>query len=469
MNFKYEWDDEHKVQFLSNLNTEDMCSKFIDLFNEIDTDLSSNHVNNLVSDFSDIITKCADPFFCKTISIKATDSLRRGKPDWMTDECTQLKHNFLNMLNQHRISKSNDSRTKLVKARNRYTACAKQCRLRFDQAKTQKLINAETSNARDFWKLLRGRKPTNSHCLDVNDFYTYFKKLGTPADVHDDVFESIRLYDNGVLVDSTDEINVITESEVIKAIKQLKHGKSSGPDLLINEFFIYTCDILASKITTLFNVILMSGHFPKRWTEGVIIPIHKKGNKGAVGNYRGITLLSVFGKLFTRVLNNRLTFWAESYGILIEEKGGFREKWSTIDNIFVLHSLINLVTEKGGKVYTAFVDFRKAFDYVNRDCLWSKLITSGIRGNILNIIRSMYNEVKAKVKYMGNTSETFESFLGVRQGESLSPFLFCMFVNDLKYWLESKGVESVTVGDLKLCLILYADDSTLISANRKGL
>ena len=195
--------------------------------------------------------------------------------------------------------------------------------------------------------------------------------------------------------------------------------------------------------------------------------VHKKGNKGAVDNYRGITLLSVFGKLFTRVLNNRSTFWAESYGILIEEQGGFREKRSTIDNIFVLHSLINLVTEKGGKVYTAFVDFRKAFDYVNRDFLWSKLITPGIRGNILNIIRGMYNEVKSKVKYMGNTS--FGRFLGVRQGESLSPFLFCMFVNDLKYCLESKGVEGVTVGDLKLRLFLYADDSTLISANREGL
>ena len=245
--------------------------------------------------------------------------------------------------------------------------------------------------------------------------------------------------------------------------------KVLGPMYSLMNFLIYTCDILASKITALFNVILMSGHFPKSWTEGVIIPIHKKGNKGAVDNYRRITLLSVFGKLFTRVLNNHLTFWAESYGILIEEQGGFREKRSTIDNIFVLHSLINLVTEKGGKVYTAFVDFRKAFDYVNRDCLWSKLITSGIRGNILNIIRSMYNEVKSKVKYMGNTSKTFECFLGVRQGESLSPFLFCMFVNDLKYCLESKGVEGVTVGDLKLCLILYADDSTLISANRECL
>ena len=74
---------------------------------------------------------------------------------------------------------------------------------------------------------MRGRKPTNIHCLNVKDFYTYLKKLGNPADVHfiadEDVFESIRLYDNGVLVDSTDEMNVsITEKDVIKSDKTVK-------------------------------------------------------------------------------------------------------------------------------------------------------------------------------------------------------------------------------------------------------
>ena len=144
------------------------------------------------------------------------------------------------MLNQRRLSKSDNSRTKIVKARNSYTACAKQCRFKFDQAKTQQLNNVKTSNAREFWKLLGGRKPTNSHCLDVNDLYTYFKKLGNPTYVHfianDDVFESIILFDSGihVLVDSNDKIIVpITDSGVIQAIEQLKHCKSSGPDSLI--------------------------------------------------------------------------------------------------------------------------------------------------------------------------------------------------------------------------------------------
>ena len=74
---------------------------------------------------------------------------------------------------------------------------------------------------------------------------------------------------------------------------------------------------------------------------GEIIPIHKNRSKVNVENYMGITLLSVFGKLFTRILNNRLTAWAENYGIYIEAQAGFRQNTSTIDNTFILNSLIS--------------------------------------------------------------------------------------------------------------------------------
>ena len=82
------------------------------------------------------------------------------------------------------------------------------------------------------------------------------------------------------------------------------------------------------------------------WVDGVVIPIHKKGSKNTVDNYRGITLLSVLGKLFTRILNNRLNFWAGSYDILIEEQAGFRSNRPTVDNLFVLHSIINITEWK---------------------------------------------------------------------------------------------------------------------------
>ena len=89
------------------------------------------------------------------------------------------------------------------------------------------------------------------------------------------------------------------------------------------------------------------------------MPIHKKGSKNLVDNYRGVTLLSTLGKLFTRLLNNRLSFWVDTYGVLIEEQYGFRSGRSTVDSIFVLNSLLNLALSKGENIYCAFIDFRK--------------------------------------------------------------------------------------------------------------
>ena len=115
----------------------------------------------------------------------------------------------------------------------------------------------------------------------------------------------------------------------------------------------------------------------------MVISIHKKGSTNTVDNYRDITLLSVLGELFTRILNNRLNFGAEIYDILIEEQAGFRSNRSTVDNLSVLHSIINSALQNGNKLFCAFLDFRKAFDYLNRNCLWFKLLDYGLRGNIL--------------------------------------------------------------------------------------
>ena len=153
------------------------------------------------------------------------------------------------------------------------------------------------------------------------------------------------------------------------------------------------------------------------------------------------------------ILNNRLNFGAESYDILIEEQAGFRSNRSTVDNLFVLHSIINSALQNGKKLFCAFPDFRKAFDYLNRDCLWFKLLDYGLWGNIFNVIRSMYCEVKTRVRYGGEISNTFNSFLRVRQGESLSPLLFSMYVNDIREMLHESGSEGITVDDLKLCLL----------------
>ena len=99
--------------------------------------------------------------------------------------------------------------------------------------------------------------------------------------------------------------------------------------------------------------------------------VHKKRSVNDVNNYRGITLYST---LFTRVLDNRLCEWAESYNIYIAAQAGFRSKLGITDNVFVLQGILNHVLNKGKQLFCAFINFSKAFDYVNRDNLWSKLI-----------------------------------------------------------------------------------------------
>ena len=129
----------------------------------------------------------------------------------------------------------------------------------------------------------------------------------------------------------------------------------------------------------------------------MLIPLHKKGSKNIARNYRGITLLSVLGKLFTRVLNNRLDPWAEMYDIYVEAQNGFRRRWGTVDSAFVLYSFVNEYIEHGKELYTFFIDYRKAFDYIVHDNLWYKLLNLGVHGKIIDIIRSMNSQVRTKV------------------------------------------------------------------------
>ena len=147
-----------------------------------------------------------------------------------------------------------------------------------------------------------------------------------------------------------------------------------------------------------FNIVLNTGFIPTEWCLGTIHPLFK--NKGSVSdpdNYRGITLLSCTGKLFTACLNCRLSCYVEDH-ILGQEQAGFREGYSTIDHIFVLQLIIELYQSVHKRVYCAFIDYRKAFDSINRPLLWQKLLSYNINGKLFNVVKNMYDKAKSCVK-----------------------------------------------------------------------
>ena len=130
----------------------------------------------------------------------------------------------------------------------------------------------------------------------------------------------------------------------------------------------------------------------------------------------------------------------------------------TVDSAFVLHSIVNEYLEQGEKLYTFFIDYSKAFDYIVHDNLWYKLLNLGVRGKkIIDIIRSMYSQVRTKVFNDNKKYETFTYKLGVRQGDCLSTFLFSMYVNDLESHLTGRDA-GVSIFDVNFLLLLYAGD-----------
>jgi hypothetical protein len=475
---KLVWNPSEKESWVLNLSS--VSDKLSDLVEGIDISTDYNeteNVDHVISEYTKVLRDVAEPLFKKTYTLKNCNNNESKQPPYYTDECKDKKIIFLEALNKFRKTRNVVDKLAMINARKGFKREVRKSRRIFNREKTENLLKARYKNAKLYWKLLKGRSSNNVPQISNYSLFSHFKNLSVPTEdslrVSEDVEEYLKEYERDIveMQNMYSELdNLISPEEVIRACKQLKSGKASGCDMLINELFINGRDVLVSSLTTLFNKLLSLGYFPSSWSEGILVAIHKSGDKNSAENYRGITLLSVFGKLFTKVINNRLNTWADNYSIIIEAQAGFRQHYSTVDNIFIMHGLISHFTSMHKQLYCAFVDFRKAFDLINHKILWYKLIKSGVTGKVLKLIRSMYSCIKTKVMgFDGTLSDNFEAFVGVRQGECLSPFLFSMYVNDMEQALKTNGVKGVCVNNLKLFLLLYADDTVIFGESAESL
>jgi hypothetical protein len=177
--------------------------------------------------------------------------------------------------------------------------------------------------------------------------------------------------------------------------------------------------------------------------------------------------MPVVGKLLESIINTRLKFKNIVLDLDDNLQFGFKENCRTSDNAFILHSLITRQKFKNKPLFTCFVDFTKAFDYVNRFALYYKLIQRGVNGKMLRLICDMYNKAKCRVKWKGQVGGEIESEFGVLQGGMTSPKLFTEFLYDLKLYLD--GRHGAVLGSDTITYMLYADDLVLCSDSDEGL
>ena len=148
-------------------------------------------------------------------------------------------------------------------------------------------------------------------------------------------------------------------------------------------------------LVIIYNKIYESGVYPEAWCKGLIVPIHKRGDRNDPNDYRVKMLVSVFAKLFPLILRNRLNTWCEDNDVLKEFQFGFRVGRSKSSGIFILHSLVQHVLKDNGKLYCAFIDYEKAFDTVIHEALWLKLVENDISCKFTRILQSLYGKVLA--------------------------------------------------------------------------
>ena len=215
----------------------------------------------------------------------------------------------------------------------------------------------------------------------------------------------------------------ISLEEVTDAVYSLKYKKAPGPDGL-GPSTLKNISILR-YLHKLFNFSFKNLLILDEWYYSSLMSIYKGiGNKYDTNNYRGIAVQSCSTKCFCKILNNRLTAYMDSNHLLCEEQGRFRKNRNCQDQIFSLFSIIENHKLREKDTFACFVDFKKAFDSIPSEKLWSKLNNMGINGHFLSSIRRLYSKTQYVVCTENGTTDWFQVNTGVKQGCVLSPTLF---------------------------------------------
>ena len=392
-----------------------------------------------------------------------TKSKKGGCQPWLNDDLKSL------ISTKNKLYKKFKKRPSVFNEINFKTARSLTARRITEARKSyyQSLLHLHKGNLKHIWKVLKqamGMPNINSQCNSVmvndelitsplsiaNNFNQFFATVGCnlarsiPPTAEEAVSFLSGDFPNSFF------LSPVTEAELLICVHALK-SNSSGHDGICSSVVKSACELLVTPLLHIINLSFSSGIVPSHVKIANVTPIFKKGDPLSIGNYRPISMLSVFSKIIEKLMYKRLYNYLSSNNILYNKQFGFREGFSTEMALITSLDYITKALDDREHVLALFLDLRKAFDMVNFNILFSKLAHYGVRGNALSWFRNYLENRSQRVRIQSAFSDDRLVTCGVPQGSTLGPLLFLIYINDLPNCFTCDGINSV----------LFADDTSL--------
>ena len=392
-----------------------------------------------------------------------TTTFNDSDPPWITDQIKNLislKNQMLQLYLQN--GKKNNEYILIQSSTKTLSNLIEVSKKNYFDHLSAKLNNPKTS-AKAYWKIVKsfvnGKRIPSIPPLFVNGHFV--TNFSNKADIFNNFFAlQCKTIDNSSV--TPNHANFTNDkrlsnlnfdiNDITNIIHKLNPNKAHGHDGISIRMVQVSCDSIAKPLFLIFKHCFETSTFPMEWKKGNIVPVHKKGDKNLVSNYRPISLLPIFSKIFERIIFDTLYKYLEDNNFFNSNQSGFRPGDSCIHQLIsITHDIYRSYdANPTQEVRGLFLDISKAFDRVWHEGLLYKLKNLGIEGKFLFLIESFLSDRYQRVTLNGQTSDWAPVEAGVPQGSILGPLLFLCYINDLPDGL---------ISNVKL----FADDTALFS------